>query len=1510
MKSIAYSNSRAELSVTPLSFAQERIWFVSRLNPTSAAYNLITAWRCYGELDADGLSWALNQVVRRHDILRTVFCEDEGVPRQVVKDSFELPLSVLEMPADEIPVFCRNEAARPFDLEKAPAIRAFLIRVSANEQVFQLVVHHILADGWSMALLVREMLHFYGIFTEGKGRPPAPITAQYRDFAHRERVLHEQNHDADKQYWEKQLLGLLPLELPTDRVRPPVSDFRGAKARVQIPAELTSGLRKLAQKERSTLFMVLLASFQLLLARYSGQQDISVGTDVANRTQSDVENLIGSFVNQLVLRTDLSGDPSATELLGRVREVCLGAYAHQSIPFERLVEILNPERSFAHMPFFQVKFVLQNQTEFAMRNMTDDLAAGSKLRLEPISLDAGTSQLDMEVSLWEHRDVIEGWMEYATELFDSVTVMAMIRHWECLMEAMVSRPDRHISQLEMLSDEEIERLVIEWNRTRKDDPRDALVTELFEEQVTKTPHAVAVECNGSQFSYMELNQRANSLANYLLGLGIGPEEKVAVCLQRGPRLLIAILAIWKAGAVYVPLDPTYPAARMAFILEDVQATALLCEEAGLKDIPQTQARVICLDREDAIIAQESSQNPAVKALPANLAYVIYTSGSTGQPKGAMVEHRGMTNHLWAKVDELNLLASDVIAQTAPSSFDISIWQFIVALILGGKVVIIDDATSREGTRLLHKAEKSAVTILETVPALLRSITEYPQQAVQLQHLRWMVCTGEALPRKLCDDWRLLYPNIPLLNAYGPTECSDDVTHFVVSTTSNQPWVYAPIGHPVRNIQVYVLDSAMMPVPVGVTGELYVGGKGVGRGYLNKAGMTAEKFLPDSLSGQPCMRLYRTGDLVRHNSRGELEFIGRADHQVKVRGFRIELGEVESAFRNHPAVREAAVLVREGVLAQARLVAYVVPRNGTLPQIADLKRYLKTVLPDYMVPNAIMLLEKLPLTPNGKLDRRALPEPEFNQADTEAETLRTPTEELVASIWAKILGLRHVGASSNFFELGGHSLLATQVMSQVRQAFGIELELRRLFDQPTVAGLAATIDAVLKLGSADFAPLVSTTRQGNLPLSYAQERLWFLHQLEPENTTYNVSIVVRLNGTLDVDALTKMFAEIVRRHEVLRTRFVMAGDRPVQVIDPHWNGDLERIDLRGLAKDSLREEVERQAIIETNKRFDLSQGPLLRVRLLQLDEADYVLQLTMHHIISDEWGTLVLIQEGTALYETYVNGKGSPLPDLKIQYADYAVWQREWLQGEVLERQLDYWRRQLEDLPVLELPTDWPRPAVRSREGAAVGVHFGSELVRRMQELGRQQGLTLFMVLLGSFQLLLSRYSGQKDIAVGTDVANRTRAELEELIGFFINQLVLRTELRKDETIGEMLGRVREVCLGAYAHQDLPFERLVEEINPERHLGRSPLFQVKLVLNPPGVTEQPFAGVKLSPIGIERSSVKLDLQVNLREVGGELSGECVYATDLYERGTVERMVKHWERLLEGMVKDVEQGAYGV
>ncbi|OEZ96701.1 tyrocidine synthase 3 [Duganella sp. HH101] len=1484
----------------PLSFAQQRLWFLDQFEPGSAFYNIPAAVHLNGQLDVAALKHTLNEIVRRHEALRTRFASVDGTPVQVILPALELALEATDL--SDLPHaerdakaqwLVQDEAQTPFDLATGPLIRARLLRMSASEHIVLLTMHHIVSDGWSSGILVNEVAALYGAYVQRQPSPLPELPIQYADFAHWQRqwlsgdVLQQQ-----LDYWQGHLTGAPALlTLPTDHPRPVHQTHRGATQPLVLSATTTAALNALSRQKQSTLFMTLTAAFNVLLSRYAGQDDICIGTPIANRNRAETEGLIGFFVNTLVLRTQVDHGASFLQLLDQVRGNTLDAYAHQDVPFEQLVEVLKPERHTSHSPLFQVMLALQNAPM--------DALTLPGLTLQAMGGEGVQAKFDLTFTFTEEAGRLNGSISYNTDLFEPSTMARMAAHFTRLLEAIVANPERRIQDLDMLDDAERHQLLVEWNDTASAGVPAGTIHALFEQRAAASPDSVALVYDNVSLTYGELNARANRLAHHLRTLGVGPDVLVGLCVERSLEMMVGLLAVLKAGGAYVPLDPAYPADRLAHMLEDAAPAVLLTQQRLLASLPASEVPVFLLDADAASLDGCDATNPSSVASAGNLAYVIYTSGSTGKAKGVAIAHAsaqnlidGLASTVYAQFGDL---AGVRVGQNASLSFDASVKQWLL-LTRGVTLCPIPDQVRGDGELLAQTIRQLRLDAFDCTPSQLGMLL----QSCGVEALpSCLLIGGEAIPQQLWEQLKQA-PAKRSFNVYGPTEATVDTTVCAIADAGDVP----VLGRPIGNVQVYLLDASLNPVPVRVAGELHIAGDGLARGYVNRGDLTADKFIPNPF-GVAGSRMYKSGDLARYLEDGSIEYLGRIDHQVKLRGFRIELGEIEAALAALEPVREALVLAREDVAGDQRLVAYLVAHeDAPLPDTGAVRAALLASLPEYMVPAHFVVLEQLPLTPNGKVDRKALPAPDMARSEKGYVAPRTAAEEIMAGIWAGVLKLDKVGMNDDFFVLGGHSLLATQLVSQIRGAFDIELPLRTVFEAPTVAGLLARM-ALTQRGLTATA-LAPVERKDGMPLSFAQQRLWFLDQFEPGSAFYNIPAAVRLNGQLDVAALQGALNEIVRRHEALRTRFASADGTPVQVIVPALELVLEATDLSDLPHAERDAKAQWLVQDEAHTPFDLATGPLIRARLLRLSESEHIVLLTMHHIVSDGWSSGILVNEVAALYGAYVQRQPSPLPELPIQYADFAHWQRQWLSGQVLQQQLDYWQGHLTGAPaLLTLPTDHPRPAHQTHRGATQPLTLSATTTAALNALSRQKQSTLFMTLTAAFNVLLSRYAGQDDICIGTPIANRNRAETEGLIGFFVNTLVLRTQVDHGASFLQLLDQVRGNTLDAYAHQDVPFEQLVDVLKPERHTSHSPLFQVMLALQNAPMDTLTLPGLTLQAMGGEGVQAKFDLTFTFTEEGGRLNGSISYNTDLFEPSTMARMAGHFTRLLEAIVANPER-----
>ncbi|WP_041199104.1 non-ribosomal peptide synthetase [Burkholderia pseudomallei] len=1529
-----------------LSLAQQRLWFLTQLEGVSEAYHMSGAVRLDGPLNREVLQRALNRIVMRHEALRTCFVREEGEPIQVIQPHADLTVSYHDLrEAESIRHEAGNReqraknlsqahASAPFDLSRDLPVRVLLLQLADEAHVVQVVMHHIASDGWSVGVFLQELSALYGSFIAEQGDPLAPLPLQYADYAAwQRRWLASGQLEKQGAFWQTNLSGAPTLlELPTDRPRPPKQSHAGASVEVKLGAALSERVKRLSQRHGVTPYMTLLSSWAAVLSRLSGQEEVVIGSPVAGRNRTEVEALIGFFVNTLALRLDLSSEPTVGELLKRTKAQVLSAQAHQDLPFDQVVERVKPPRSTAHPPLFQVMFVWQNMPagELTIPGLT----------IRAVETPLQTAQFELTLSLQEAGDDIVGHLNYASALFDESTVRRYVTYWCRLLEGMTAgSANVSVARLPLLDEAERKQVVYEWNATERDYPIEQCIHQLFEAQVDRKPEAIALTFEGQRLSYAELNARANRLAHYLQGRGVGPDRLVALCAERGIEMVVGLLAILKAGGAYVPLDPAYASDRLRGIVQDSQPALVLADAVGRAALGELYGALPVIDLEtDALRWREMpATNPEVASQHVHhLAYVIYTSGSTGRPKGVMVEHAQVVRLFGATQAWFGFDERDVWTLFHSYGFDFSVWELWGALLHGGRLVIVPTEVTRTPSAFFALLCAEGVTVLNQTPSAfqaLMSAQEEREEAagnieranVVAHRLRYVIFGGEALePRTLASWYARHGERTQLVNMYGITETTVHVTYCALRAEDAMRLGASPIGVRIPDLQLYVLDDRREPVPMGVTGELYVGGAGVARGYLNRPELTRERFIDDPFVAGG--RLYKTGDLARWRTDGSLEYLGRNDFQVKIRGFRIELGEIEAQLAKVTGVREVVVLARDSAAdtdqnadlnasatansSEKRLVAYY---TGDA-DVTALRAQAAQHLPSYMVPSAYVRLDAWPLTPNGKLDRRALPAPADDAyARAEYEAPQGAKEEALAAIWRELLHVERVSRHDNFFELGGHSLLAVQLVSRLRQALSVEVALGTVFDAPVLSALASRLDD----NTAEVLPPIPLApRDGRIALSLAQQRLWFLTQLEGVSEAYHMSGAVRLDGPLNREVLQRALNRIVMRHEALRTCFVREKGEPIQVIQPHADLTMSYHDLR--EAESIRHEagnLEQRAKdlsqAHASAPFDLSRDLPVRVLLLQLADEAHVVQVVMHHIASDGWSVGVFLQELSALYGSFIAEQDDPLAPLPLQYADYAAWQRRWLASGQLEKQGAFWQTNLSGAPtLLELPTDRPRPPKQSHAGASVEVKLGAALSERVKRLSQRHGVTPYMTLLSSWAAVLSRLSGQEEVVIGSPVAGRNRTEVEALIGFFVNTLALRLDLSSEPTVGELLKRTKAQVLSAQAHQDLPFDQVVERVKPPRSTAHPPLFQVMFVWQNAHEGSLQIPGLRLSTWGDPLTMAPFELTLAVREHQDDIACTLTYATSLFDRATVERYLGHWLRQLDAMATDADPVVTGL
>ncbi|KAF1006890.1 MAG: Tyrocidine synthase 3 [Luteibacter sp.] len=1478
----------------PVSHAQRRLWFIAHMWP--AAHNLPAALRLHGRLDEVALQAAIDRIVQRHEALRTHFDVVDEQPVQRIAATGRVAWCRHDLSGDDgkydaVAHWRDVEASTPFDIATGPLIRGRLLRLHADEHVLLLTMHHIVSDGWSMGVLAHELGELYRAYAGGLAVDVDPLPAlpiQYADYAAwqcdwlvgdiRQRQL---------AYWTEQLSGApTKVELPTDRPRPSVQDHRGAGIAFELDVSLTTALKALSQRHGTTLYMTLLGAWAAVVSRLSGQDDVVIGSPVANRTRTEVEPLIGFFVNTLALRVGFGDRPSVAQLLAQVRDAVLQAQDHQDLPFEQVVEALSPRRTLAHTPIFQLAF--------AWQNTPGDTSAWGDVAVDSLPSREGEqlAQYDLTLELREEENGVAGTLVYATALFDEATMRRHLGYLRAMLRGMVEDDALAMDAMPLVDDEERDQLAA-FDGAARVYPVDRPIHAWFEAQARSSPDAVAMEQDGRTWRFRALDEEANGLAHALRDRGVGPEERVALCLRRGPDLIRAMLAVSKAGGAYVPLDPAYPSERLRDTLADCAPRVVLTHA----DLAEDDA----LSGEWSILAIDGADRPApMSDAPVSddfdgsrLAYVIYTSGSTGRPNGVMVEHRQLVNLVGWHGEAFPLSPGERTSCTAGVAFDACTWEIWPALCHGATLVLPPSTTVGDPSALLDWWEGEDLRTSFLVTALADAALSRGQ--ANKIGLRQLLTGGDRLGR-------LPSAELPfeLVNNYGPTETTVVATSGVLRADDG----LVHIGRPIANTRIHLLDRHGRPVPMGAPGEIHIAGAQVARGYLNRPELTAARFLPDPFATEANARMYRTGDLGRWLPDGRLAYLGRNDHQVKIRGLRIEPGEIEARLLAIQGVREATVLAREDVPGERRLVAYVVPTAGVTLEASSLRDALAAVLPGYMVPVAYVTLSALPLTANGKVDRRGLPAPDdAAYAQRAYEAPEGEVEIALARLWSELLGVERVGRQDDFFDLGGHSLLAVRMTSRLRQRSGLDVPVSAVFMHPTLREFARI---AAEARPDDVPPLVAGARPRVLPLSFAQQRLWFIaHMGDGASSAYHVPGALRLHGELDIGAMQAALDRIIQRHEALRTRFESVEGLPVQRIDHDATF--------ALAHHDLRDEIDRDEAVERWRRhdaetpFDLSRGPLARGYLLRVADREHVLLLTMHHIVSDGWSIGVFMEELDTLYQAYAKGDVhpgvDPLPALPIQYADYALWQRRWLTGTAQRRLVEFWRNHLAKAPSLVgLPTDLPRPSVQDYRGASIDVVLDAALTAGLRHLSQRHGTTLYMTLLAAWAALVARLSGDEDVVIGSALANRTRAEMEPLIGFFVNTVALRVAFGDRPTVAQLLAQVRDSATQAQGHQDLPFEQVVEALKPPRTLAHTPLFQLMFAWQGASSGTTTLGGLDREALSPDHVAAKFDLTLELGEEGDTIAGTIVYASALYAEDTIRRHVAYLVALLRGMVDD--------
>ncbi|MEN6405045.1 MAG: amino acid adenylation domain-containing protein [Thermoguttaceae bacterium] len=1504
----------------PLSFNQEALWFLDRLESERPTYMLHLALNVRGPVRLDVLERALNEIARRHEVLRTTFPEQGGRPVQRIAPAASQSLRMVDLsdvPADRRETRLRREIAaemnKPIDLQNGPLIRVTLYRRGPDDYVSVASTHHIIHDGWSMGVLLYELGSLYMAYLANKPSPLPELPIQYVDFAAwQRRRLQGETLERLREYWRNQLTGAPALELPTDRPRPAIRTTRGSSRPCRLSPETSRAVYEFCQREGVTPFMTLLAAFSAMLARRSGQNDFAVGVPVANRNRPETESLIGYFVNVLALRTRWDGDPSFRELVGGVRQTSLDGFERQEMTLDQVVDAVRPPRDLSRNPIFQVMFALQNLK----------LPASPELGIQISPLDDSpappSANFDLTLELFERDGCFDGGLGFSTDLFDPATIDRMVGEYQTLVAAAMTNPDEKLSSLPLLDSSQRRTMLTRWNDTARRYDRTQLIHRLFEQHARQTPDAVAVVSGDRRMTYAELNARANRVARFLQSQGVGPESRVAICLERSPELFVAVLGVMKAGGAYVPLDAAHTRdaqERLQYVLENSQASLIVTDAAWNTTLGDLSARRVLLD--DILAssngAESTDENVDGGATADHLAYILYTSGSTGRPKGVMVTQGNLLNafHGWREAYRLDEVRSHL--QMASFGFDVFAGDMVRALGSGGKLVICQKEILLDPERLLELIEREQVDAAEFVPVVLRNLVQYLEDAHRrLDRLRLAVVGSDAW---YVGDHRraraVLGPATRLINSYGLTETTIDSSYFEGDVDLLPESGSTPIGRPFGNVRLYVLDGRMTPTPIGVPGQLYIGGDGVSRGYVD-ASLNAGRFVPDPFSEKSDMRLCCTGDRASRRADGQIDFLGRADNQVKIRGFRVEPAEVEELLREHPLLAGAAVVARQRTAGDVHLVAYVVAHVEPGPDSVELRRFLSQRVPDYMIPTAFVPLTALPTTASGKIDRRSLPEPDWNQTATAARpeyvAPNTPIEEQLARIWGELLNVDRVGVGDNFFDLGGNSLLAIRLVSRVRAAFSVELPLTTLFLSPRLGELAGEIASLQLAGPAiSGPPIPRRTTDGPVPLSFHQERYWNLYgHIKDDDPLMNIHAAVSIRGSLDVDAVRQSICEIVRRHDVLRTRMVLddAG-QPVQEVISDFEMELPVDDLSALPAEQRDQQVTELSRRQGSQHFDLGRGPLFCVRLLRLGPTEHVFLATMHHIIGDGWSVQVLFHEIAMLYDAFSTGYPSPLPELSLQYADYAVWQREYLRSEAAAPLVEFWRKQMAGCERFSMPTDHPLQPLHGIEKSHMFL-VSADLRSRLERLAQAENATMFMVTMAVYQAALRRFGDCDDMLVMINTANRNRRETQPLIGTFTNRMMLRCDVSGDPTFRELVARVRQTSLESLARQELPVELMTRLFWPDRRVADVPglyaCFGYDQRSRADSLSRHRGLEFRYLPTDIGPTSAYHNFWLGLMETDNGLDGELEYDSALYDDATTQRLLRYFLNLLDDVVDD--------
>ena len=1503
-------------AVYPLSPMQQGMLFHSLYSPESGVYCELMTCSISGELNISAFEYSWQETVNRYSILRTSFVWKK-IDRmlQVVHKQVQVKLEVLDWDnqyqqefVNNFENFLEKERIKGFDYSKPPLFRLILLKQNSNLYRFAWIHHHTLLDGWSMPIIFQDVMTFYESYVSSK---PCILNSvhQYREYIN---WLQKQNVEEAKAYWKEILNGF---DTPSTIIKNIKTNNNNkiesySETSIVLPKELSSLLTEISKQYQVTLSTILQGAWAYLLSRYCGTEDIVFGVTVSGRPSElpDVEKIVGLFINTIPIRVKINPDETVKEWLKKLQNEFAFSRQYEYSPLYDIHEWSDVPGS---TPLFDSIFIFENYP-------IDTSIRDKKLSIKITNFET-KEQTNYPITLVSApSETLTIKISFDTRLLELELISQILGHLKNVIVGMAENINQELQSISILNIEETDLLINQWNKTDISLPDVTCIQHLFENQVKKTPDSIAIIEKGRTIPYLKLNQQANWLAKKLKGMGVGPEVLVGICSERSTEMIVAILGVLKAGGAYVPLDPSYPVDRLNFMVSDAHISILLTQSNLLSVIPSFEGTVICLDQEFSSYVPGDHPDFPCRAQSDNLAYVIYTSGTTGLPKGVMIEHHSLINLVSSQTITYELTSEDRVLQFISISFDAAGEEIFPALSTGAAIVLYPEDHDISAQKIVGVCEQNKVSVIHLPVALWHLIVqEIATEQISIpEYLRLTIVGGESPSNELLHKWKEFLGfrnNVKLgkfINSYGPTETTITSLAYIIDLDKEfLDYKMIPIGRPIGNTKVYILDHEFHPLPVYVPGELFIGGSGIARGYINQPELSSQRFIPNPFING--MRLYRSGDIAKYLPDGNIEFIGRIDTQVKIRGYRVEIGEIETTLQSHLNILNAIVIPKNTQFG-IQLNAFIVLKDLEIMDFLEIKAFLTLTLPDYMIPANFYFLKEFPRTPAGKIDRRKLSELNTNfNFSRKPEEFFNPVEEVLGNIWKDILDISLIGLDDNFFDLGGHSLSATQLISRIREAFLVEISLRDFFETPTIRDLARLIEtAKNEVNNQLIPPLFVEQQKDIIPLSFAQQRLWFLDQLSPGNLFYNIPVALRFIGNLDLDALKWSINKLIQRHEILRTVFKNENGIPVQVILDTQDVDYSFHDL--YTNDSQARDQQALSIIQEGIKqpFDLNKGPLFRIFVIRINVLEHMCLFMMHHIVTDGWSMMIMVKELAHFYKVYISDPNSTanyqLDHLSIQYSDYAIWQKKWLSNEILNNQLAYWKEQLSDIPrIINLPLDRPRPAIQSSKGATFSFTFPEKLLAPLQKLIRESGVTNYMVLLTAFQVLLHRYTGQDDILVGTPIANRNRKEIESLIGFFVNTLVIRTRFADQITFRELLKQVRTNTIDAYTYQDLPFELLVETLQPERDLSHTPIFQVAFSLQNYEINSLSLPGLEIIPIELDNGTAKYDLTLVMSDSSKGLSGSFEYNTDLFNQSTIIRIVNHLQILVESIITDPDQ-----